>query len=100
LFASLLSLCGIDPGILLMPGHALAAWRAPSAAGNDWKYIDTTGLSLVPFEQATALATELVRKRERTVQVLPPAATLADPEDFAIIVDVHDTIRTRRIAQI
>ncbi|WP_125486735.1 hypothetical protein [Edaphobacter aggregans] len=100
LFASLLSLCGVDPGILLMPGHAIAAWRAPGAAENDWQYVDTTGLPGLAFEQATALATARIDERQNGVQILAPAATLPDPENFATIVDVHHTIRTRRIAQI
>jgi hypothetical protein len=100
LFASLLSLCGVDPGILLMPGHALAAWRRPGTGGNAWQYIDTTGLPKLSFDESIECAKTSIKEKAAGVAISPPAASLADPQNFAIIVDVHETIKAKRIVQI
>jgi hypothetical protein len=95
LFASLLSLCGVDPGILLMPGHALAAWRPPGTGGNSWQYIDTTGLPKLSFDKSIESAKTLIKEKTAGVAISRPTVSLADPQNFAIIVDVHETVKTK-----
>jgi hypothetical protein len=98
LFASLALKCGLDAGIVLVPGHALAAWRVPGAPDTGWQFLDTTALRRVPFDDGVRRAGE--RLRSLGVPVGKPGLEIRDPRTFAILVDVGVTTRERQIVPI
>ncbi len=51
LMASLLERIGIEPAIVLLPGHALLGW-APYKGSDDWSYLETTLIGRKSFEEA------------------------------------------------
>jgi hypothetical protein len=51
LMASLLEHIGIEPAIVILPGHALLGW-APYKGSDDWAYLETTLIGRKPFEEA------------------------------------------------
>jgi len=51
LMASLLEHIGIEPAIVLLPGHALLGW-APYSGSDDWSYLETTLIGRKSFAEA------------------------------------------------
>jgi transglutaminase-like putative cysteine protease len=97
LFASLLEACGLDPCIVLIPAHALVGWKVPKSDPAVWEYLDTTMLADHDFREATAEA------RRRLADAGPtqaPGEVIDDPKAFAILVDIHHTVRHRQIVPI
>jgi hypothetical protein len=65
LFASLLEATSLNPGIVLIPGHAFLAWQ--SQPGEKWDYLETTMVSNFDFERAQNKGQSLAQKyREMT----------------------------------
>lgn len=61
LMASLLEATAIEPGIVLVPGHAYLAWRPqrPKPGVPDaWEYLETTMIATKTFDEARAAATQ------------------------------------------
>jgi hypothetical protein len=61
LMASLLEATGLDPFIVIVPGHAYLAYRTV-AQGADLEYVETTVLSNKTFEESRAIADERTAK--------------------------------------
>jgi hypothetical protein len=57
LMASLLEATGLDPFIVIVPGHAYLGYRL-QLGGTDLEYVETTVISSKPFEDAVKIATE------------------------------------------
>ena len=53
LFASLLEGASLSPALVMLPGHALAAWESDEGAG-DWQVVETTMLGTHDFDAACA----------------------------------------------
>ena len=51
LMASLLEAASLNPGIVLVPGHAFLAWETQNGLG-EWDYLETTMVSTHDFEEA------------------------------------------------
>jgi hypothetical protein len=87
LFASLMVSCGINPLILFLPGHAIAGWR--DGAGG-MEFLQTTGLENQDFNAACKSGNDLyIANKDRCDACLEGfPVQIADPEDFAILVDV------------
>jgi len=51
LMASLLEAASLSPAIVLVPGHAIVAWR-PEEAGDRWSFLETTLVGTDTFEVA------------------------------------------------
>lgn len=58
LVASLLELIGIEPLLILVPGHAFVGWRVDHKA-EQFEFLETTMISNGNFEQAQAYARDL-----------------------------------------
>ncbi|HUS29395.1 MAG TPA: hypothetical protein VMZ53_12840 [Kofleriaceae bacterium] len=57
LMASLLEATGLDPFLVIVPGHAYLAYRL-QPKGGDLEYVETTVVSSKPFDEAVKIATE------------------------------------------
>jgi hypothetical protein len=57
LFASLAEAASLNPGIVLVPGHAFLAWQ-PEPAG-EWDYLETTMIADHTFDEARATGRRL-----------------------------------------
>jgi hypothetical protein len=53
LVASLLEAISLNPAIVIVPGHAFAAWETWKNSGQ-WRYLETTVISTDPFADACA----------------------------------------------
>lgn len=51
LMASVLEAASLNPGIVLVPGHAFLAWEQTEESG-DWDYLETTLIGAKTFEEA------------------------------------------------
>ncbi len=51
LFASLLEAISLDPAIVIVPGHALVAWKN-AKNGKKWNYLETVEIGTNTFEKA------------------------------------------------
>jgi hypothetical protein len=51
LMASMLEAASLNPGIVLIPGHAFLAWETQDRSGN-WDYLETTLVSSKSFAEA------------------------------------------------
>ena len=59
LMASVLEATGLDPFIVIVPGHAYLGYRPKAgAASEDCEYVETTVISSRPFEDAVKIATD------------------------------------------
>jgi hypothetical protein len=58
LFASLLERIGIEPLLVLVPGHAFIGWRVERGV-DQYEFLDTTMIGVSDFEQAQAHASKL-----------------------------------------
>ncbi len=97
LFASLLALCGLEPGVLFIPKHALVAWKVPMSHPVEWEYLDTTLLKGGDFGDAVAAAS---RRVTEATAIQASGGIIKDPQAFAILVDVNATARDRGIVPI
>jgi hypothetical protein len=61
LMASLLEAVSLNPAIVLVPGHAFLAWEAWRNSSK-WRYVETTMISIAPFEDACARAEQVAAK--------------------------------------
>lgn len=74
LFASVLAAFGLEPALVLVPGHALVAWRSQPGgpkAGRPWHFLDTTMLD----QEYQKVRTESQRVGEASARIL------VDPDD-------------------
>ncbi|HEU4412326.1 MAG TPA: hypothetical protein VFS43_44195 [Polyangiaceae bacterium] len=55
LMASLLEATGLDPAIVLIPGHAYLGYR-PEEGGTTWEYVETTLIGTETFDRAREVA--------------------------------------------
>lgn len=62
LFASLLMHIGIEPAIVILPGHALVAWE-PDKGSNEWRHLETTSIGYKSFEDACEKGERIARIR-------------------------------------
>lgn len=99
LFASLLDSSGLASGILLVPGHALVGWNL-SAPLPEWEFLETTVLSTKPFDEAFELGQKLGKQVAPLLVEGTIETTIADPEKFAILIDVNRIRRDRKIIPI
>jgi hypothetical protein len=58
LFASLLERIGIEPLLVLVPGHAFVGWRVERGV-DQYEFLDTTMISTHDFKQSQASASKL-----------------------------------------
>jgi hypothetical protein len=97
LFASVLSMCGLDPLILLVPGHAIVGWKTPGGAENS-EFLETTVLSKVGFDVAWDVGTKLFAQwRHRVKSSDGELMLIDDVRDFALLIDVHDIWRRKKL---
>jgi hypothetical protein len=61
LFASLVEAAAMNPAIVVVPGHAFAAWETWRGSG-EWGYLETTMIGSSSFADACASADTLVQK--------------------------------------
>jgi hypothetical protein len=62
LMASLLEAASLNPGIVLVPGHAFLAWETQDGSGA-WDYLETTMIGSADFQAALASARELAGRQ-------------------------------------
>jgi hypothetical protein len=98
LFGSVLSMCGIGPLILLVPGHAVVGWNVPGEGKRSEEFCETTVMPAADFD----LAWEIGRKKYATWQHALRADDaevdiISDPKDFAFVIDVHKTWSARKL---
>ena len=74
LFASLLEAASINPGIVLVPGHALVAWETKEGSWA-WSYLETTYIGTRTYEDARRFGE--LQAGERTPTVLSLATLRA-----------------------
>lgn len=74
LVASLLEAASINPGIVLVPGHALVAWETAEGSGK-WSFLETTYIGTRTYEEARRFGE--LQAGERTPTVLSLAALRA-----------------------
>jgi hypothetical protein len=63
LMASLLEAASLNPGLVLVPGHAFLAWETQDHSG-DWDYLETTMIGSHDFEAAQRSARHLAARQE------------------------------------
>jgi len=56
LFASLMEGISLNPGLVLIPGHAFLAWQTWSEENAPWRYLETTMIGSHTFEEAVKFA--------------------------------------------
>lgn len=54
LFASLLEAVSLNPGLVIVPGHAFLAWQTWNDESSDWRFLETTMIGSGTFEEAAA----------------------------------------------
>jgi hypothetical protein len=64
LLASLLEHIGIEPAIVIIPGHAFLAW-APERGSDKWRYLETTVIGVNPFDKAVEIGTRRAAAYEK-----------------------------------
>jgi hypothetical protein len=64
LLASLLEHIGIEPAIVIIPGHAFLAW-APERGSDTWRYLETTVIGVNPFDKAVEIGTKRATAYEK-----------------------------------
>ncbi|HKQ99211.1 MAG TPA: hypothetical protein VJT09_00980 [Pyrinomonadaceae bacterium] len=97
LFASLLSTCDLEPAILLMRGHALVGWKTIRGSQVEWDFLETTLVSTATFQQACEEGRKKFAEVKDFCRLGEGTPFTFDPEAFAIILDVHEIWRRRRI---
>jgi hypothetical protein len=101
MFASVLSICGMNPLILLIPGHALVGWRVPGQEEPSGDFCETTLMATADFDLAWEIAT---KKYEKWQHALRPNSAdpevIENPKEFAIIIDVHKVWQERKLLSV
>jgi hypothetical protein len=95
LFASLLLRAGLQPVIVLVPGHAFLGWRTWSDA-QEYEFLETTKLGAASFADALAAGQEQAKQagiRERTFKQTLPREGLR-LRNGALILDVAQLKKT------
>ena len=64
LFASLLEGISLNPAITIVPGHAFVGWETWRDSG-EWRYLETTRLSELPFLDACAIGDQTAEKWQK-----------------------------------
>lgn len=54
LFASLLEAVSLNPGLVIVPGHAFLAWETWNDGSDEWRYLETTLIGSGSFDEAAA----------------------------------------------
>lgn len=62
LFASLLEAVSLNPGLVIVPGHAFLAWQSWSDESSDWRYLETTMIGSGTYEEAAAAGAALATR--------------------------------------
>jgi hypothetical protein len=101
LFASLLARCDLNPGILLVPGHALVGWQNFPSGSPDWTFLDITYLVDQDFDAAVAGGSQWFSAYPTPVEVYGSnPASIASPNTTAFLVDLQrvraDGVQTLR----
>ena len=78
LMASLLEAASLNPGIVLIPGHALLAWETNDHS-NQWDYLETTMIGTQDFETAQKAGQLLATKQKEM------AGQFDDPTYFRLL---------------
>ena len=78
LMASLLEAASLNPGIVLIPGHALLAWETNDHS-NQWDYLETTMIGTQDFETAQKAGQLLATKQKEM------AGQFDDPAYFRLL---------------
>jgi len=97
LFASLLSMSGLHPAILLIPGHALVGWKEREKTSEEWEFLETTIYS--DFARARAVGNNKYQAVKHLCS-LGRSAGIGDTKQFAILIDVHQTVTDQKIVPI
>jgi hypothetical protein len=106
LFASLLVSAGIEPVILLVPGHAVVGWKEDAGSGLRYRFLETTLTSVSNFQEACDEGQrqyDAVRQlcEQRTKESLEnPRLPFPDPKRFAILIDVKGIWRDKGVAEL
>jgi hypothetical protein len=100
LIASALDSCGMHPAILLLPGHALVGWRFMPGEHPQYEFIEATMLTNASFEAALANARQRYQQSAPLIRRSALNSLIDDPEQFAIVVDVHDVLQRYRVTRI
>ena len=82
LYASLIERAGLNPVIVLIPGHALVGWETWDGT-SEYEYLDTTLTGSETFEAAAALGAEIFGRYQAVL-----GRPLFDPGGFAVQHDV------------
>lgn len=69
LYASLLLAVGIEPALVLLPGHALLGWRRNPGA-TDWSYLETVATRGYGFDEACEQGDAVVRRAGASVKIV------------------------------
>jgi hypothetical protein len=78
LMASLLEAATLNPGLVLVPGHALLAWETQD--GDDqWEYLETTMIGTHDFQAAHSAGQTMAGHQQAL------AAQLKDPQRFRLL---------------
>jgi len=78
LMASVLEAASLNPGIVLVPGHALLAWETEDGGGQ-WDYLETTMIGTQDYETAHK-AGQVMGERQKSF-----AEKLGDPRYFQLL---------------
>jgi hypothetical protein len=78
LMASLLEAASLNPGIVLVPGHAFLAWETEEDSG-EWDYLETTMIGAASFEEARDYARKFAQERKEAMK------KSGDPYDFELL---------------
>jgi hypothetical protein len=82
LTASVLEFASLNPGIVLVPGHAFLAWqpsRTPEEGKDEWDYLETTMIGSADFDSAN------VRGRMLAFEYRKLAQETGRPGDFYLL---------------
>lgn len=78
LMASLLEAASLNPGIILVPGHAFLAWETWDDSG-EWQYLETTMIGKYEFEAAKEAGCKLAERYRALFE------TSHDPRHFRLL---------------
>jgi hypothetical protein len=88
LMASLIEAASLSPALVLLPGHAIVAWR-PEESADRWSYLETTLVSTDTFEAACTEGKRAIARAHAAAEAAPGSA----PQVLAI-----DELRASGIA--
>jgi hypothetical protein len=97
LFASLLSMCDLDPAILLLRGHALVGWKALKNTDDEWRFMETTAISTMTFYDACQVGQKKYQEVQHLCGSTRTDSFAFNPQKFAVLLDVHEVWRKLRI---